>query len=126
MDNILQIVDPDARLYDAFDVDVLWLVPREGPVTWGANQTSYVDEFGRTFKAGGGFYNQVDFPLKEGTQAELATYQFPDMLAGERAAGLAEKARRLYQAGYGLVADGAWGIFEICGSLRGTENLFMD
>ena len=126
MDNILQIVDPDARLYDAFDVDVLWLVPREGPVTWGANQTSYLDEFGRTFKAGGGFYNQVDFPLKEGTQAELAAYQFPDMPAHERAAGLAEKARRLYEAGYGLVADGAWGIFEISGSLRGTENLFMD
>lgn len=126
MDNILQIVDPDARLYDAFDVDVLWLVLREGPVTWGANQTSYVDEFGRTFKAGGGFYNQVDFPLKEGTPAELAAYQFPDMLTGECAAGLAEKARRLYAAGYGLVADGAWGIFEISASLRGTENLFMD
>jgi uroporphyrinogen decarboxylase len=101
IDNILQIVEPDARLYDYFDVDALWLVPR-------------------------GFYNQVDFPLKVGTEEELANYNFPDMKAHDRAAGLAEKAHRLYDAGYGLVADGAWGIYEISSSLRGTENLFLD
>jgi uroporphyrinogen decarboxylase len=126
MDNILQIVHPDARLYAEFDVDVLWLVPHEGPVEWGAERETYRDEFGRTFKAGGGFYNQVDFPLKEGTNAELAAYRFPDMAAHARAAGLADKARRLYDAGYGLAADGAWGIFEISSSLRGTESLVMD
>ncbi len=126
MDNILQIVEPDERLYDAFDVDVRWIVPREGPVEWGACGETYVDEFGRTFKAGGGFYNQVDFPLQAGSEAELAHYTFPDMTAHNRTEGLAEKARRLAGAGCGLVGDGAWGIFEVSSSLRGVENLFVD
>ncbi len=126
IDNILQLADPDERLYDALDVDVRWIVPREGPVAWGAGRETYVDEFGRSFKAGGGFYNQIAYPLKEGSESELARYRFPDMTAHDRMAGLVDKARRLYESGYGLVGDGAWGIYEISSSLRGTENLFVD
>ncbi len=48
------------------------------------------------------------------------------MAARHRVEGLAEKARRLFEAGYGLVGDGAWGIYEVSSSLRGTENLFFD
>lgn len=126
MDNILQIVEPDERLYDLFEVDVSWIVPREAPVEWGVGRETYVDEFGRRFKAGGGFYNQVDYPLKEGSEAELARYRFPDLSTHNRMDGLAEKARRLNEAGFGLTGDGAWGIYEISSSLRGTENLFVD
>jgi uroporphyrinogen decarboxylase len=126
MDNILQIVEPDERLYDLFEVDVRWIVPREAPVEWGVGRETYVDEFGRRFKAGGGFYNQVDYPLKEGSEAELARYRFPDLSTHDRMGGLAEKARRLNEAGFGLTGDGAWGIYEISSSLRGTENLFVD
>jgi uroporphyrinogen decarboxylase len=85
-----------------------------------------VDEFGRTFTFGGGFYNQTGFPLSSGSAEDLARYSFPDMTQHDRAAGLAEKARRLFDAGYGLVADGAWGIYEISSSLRGPDALFMD
>jgi uroporphyrinogen decarboxylase len=126
IDNILQIVEPDERLYDVFDVDVRWLIPREGPAAWRDDHEVYVDEFGRTFRAGGSFYNQVDYPLKEGTGVELARYSFPDVTAPSRVEGLTEKAQSLYEAGYGLVGDGAWGIYEISSSLRGTENLFLD
>lgn len=126
IDNILQIVEPDERLYDVFDIDVRWIVPKEGPVAWGPNRETYVDEFGRVFKSGGGFYNQIEHPLKEGTEAELARYKFPDMSAHNRTEGLADKAHHLFEAGYGLVGDGAWGIYEIASSLRGTENLFLD
>jgi uroporphyrinogen decarboxylase len=126
MDNILQIVDPDEQLYDSFDVDALWLVPLEGPVTWSADGRSYTDEFGRAFTFGGGFYNQTGFPLAGDSDVEPARYSFPDMSQHDRAGGLAEKARRLYDAGYGLVADGAWGIYEISSSLRGPDALFMD
>ena len=126
MDNILQIVEPDMCLYERFQVDVLFLVPREGPVQWSADHEEYLDEFRRRFRSGGGFYNQVESPLREGTPEELARYRFPDLTAHERLAGLVEKAQRLYAAGYGLVADGAWGLYEICSSLRGTDALFMD
>lgn len=126
IDNILQIVEPDPRLCERFAVDALWLVPREGPIQWAVDRQGYVDEFGRRFQYGGGFYNQVGSPLVEGTADELARYSFPDVGDPERVEGLPEKAQRLYDAGYGLVADGAWGIYEISSSLRGTEALFVD
>jgi uroporphyrinogen decarboxylase len=126
IDAILQIVEPDARLIEHFDVDVLWLVPREAPVQWGTNRETYEDEFGRVFRLGGGFYNPVGFPLKGGMEEELRHYRFPDLSAHDRVRGLAEKARRLHSEGYGLVADGPWGLYEISSSLRGTEELFVD
>ncbi len=126
IDNILQLVDPDERLYEIFDVDVRWIVPHEAPVKWSPARDAYLDEFGRRFIAESGFFNQVDYPLKEGTQEELDRYTFPDLAAHDRMAGLADKARRLYEAGYGLTGDGAWGIYEISSSLRGTQNLFVD
>ena len=126
IDNILQLVEPDERLYDLFDVDVRWIIPREAPVDWGTDRAAYVDEFGRTFKAGGGFYNQIDHPLKEGTEKELASYRFPDLSKHDRMSGLIDKARELNRAGYGLTGDGAWGIYEISSSLRGMQNLFLD
>ena len=126
IDSILQIVEPDMRLVERFDADLLWLVPREGPVQWAVDGESYVDELGRRFRAGGGFFNQVDSPLREGTMDELGRYAFPDMFAHDRATGIAEKARLLHEQGYALAADGAWGIYEVSSSLRGTTELFID
>jgi uroporphyrinogen decarboxylase len=126
IDRILQIVEPDMRLCERFDVDVLWLIPDEGPVHSVPDQESYADELGRRFRLGGGFYNQVESPLKAGTHEELAAYEFPDLQHDGRAAGLAERARNLYDAGYGLATDGPWGLYEYCSSLRGPTELFMD
>ncbi|MHB0875413.1 MAG: uroporphyrinogen decarboxylase family protein [Anaerolineae bacterium] len=126
MDRILQIVEPDERLYEAFDVDALFLVPAEGPVQWQEGGDEYVDELGRRFRAGGGFYNQVASPLADGGVEELRRYRFPDLNQGDRAAGLAAKAQRWRDAGYGLAGDGAWGIYEVSSSLRGTADLFVD
>ncbi|MFQ5854258.1 MAG: uroporphyrinogen decarboxylase family protein [Anaerolineae bacterium] len=126
IDTILQIVEPDMRLLEHFDVDVVWVAMHEGPIQWGPNRETYQDEFGRRFKLGGGFYNQIEAPLKEGTEEELAHYEFPDMSQHDRTAGSREKARRFYDAGYGVGAAGAWGIYEISSSLRGAENLFLD
>jgi uroporphyrinogen decarboxylase len=126
IDNILQIVDPDERLYPYFDVDVLWLLPAEAPVRWSADGTRYADEFGRAFVEGGGFFNQVGHPLSEGSEDELARYCFPDLRAHRRVDGLAERAQRRHASGYGLAADGPWGIYEISSSLRGPDSLFLD
>ncbi len=126
IDNILQIVEPDPRLYDHFDIDVLWLLPKEWPIQWSEDGETYVDALGRRFESLGGFYNLAESPLKEGTPEELARYRFPDMARHIDVTGLEEKARRLYDAGYGLVADGPWGLYEYCSSLRGPTDLFMD
>jgi uroporphyrinogen decarboxylase len=126
IDNILQIVEPDMRLNSHFDVDAVFLVPREAPVRWESAGEAYVDEFGRRFRQAGGFYNQADNPLQQGTMEELAAYKFPDLSQHDRVGGLADKAERLHEQGFGLVADGAWGIYEISSSLRGTAELFLE
>ena len=126
IDNILQIVEPDARLCADFDVDALFLVPKEAPVEWLTPGECYRDEFGRQFRLGGGFFNQADHPLKQGTVEELSNYKFPNMSLHNRVAGLRQEARNLHEQGFGLVADGAWGIYEISSSLRGVEDLFME
>ncbi len=125
IDNILQIVEPDPQLLQRFDVDVLWLLPQEPQAPWGAEGDSYVDEFGRRFTSGGGFYNQISSPLQQGTTEELSNYRFPQ-LSGDRVRGLHEKAARLYEQGFGLGVDGPWGIYEISSSLRSTEQYLMD
>ena len=126
IDNILQIVEPDYRLYEHFDIDVIWLIPREVPIKWSSNKESYIDALGRLFTLGGGFYNLREFPLKEGTEEELNNYRFPDMLNHIQTKGLREKAINLFSKGYGLAADGPWGLYEYCSSLRGTTELFID
>jgi hypothetical protein len=65
IDRILQIVEPDTRLWARFDVDVVWLIPDEGPVVWSPDGESYVDELGREFRRGGSFFNQVGSPLRQ-------------------------------------------------------------
>jgi uroporphyrinogen decarboxylase len=126
IDTILQIVEPDTRLIERFGIDALWLVPNEGPVKWGDGRRSYVDEFDRKFETGGGFFNQVGYPLEAAEPGELAAFPFPAMDGPGRVAGLRERAQQLCDRGYGLVADGPWGIYEVSCSLRGTENLLVD
>ena len=97
-DRILQIVQPDPQILRRFDIDLLWLVPREGDAVWSEDRQSCVDDFGRTFIAGGGFLNQTGHPLVEGGLDELRAYRFPD-LAPDRVAGLRSTGRASLRAG---------------------------
>ena len=125
IDAILQIVEPDPQIIEFLDIDVLWLLPDEPPADWDAEGRSYVDELGRCFVEGGGFFNQVASPLKEGSLEELRSYYFP-ALTPERVGKLPHKARDLFDKGFALAVDGPWGIYEISSSLRGTENYLVD
>jgi len=126
MDSVLQIVEPNALLMEALDVDAQFLVPREGPLAWEAGGLAFVDQFGRRFRSGGAFYSQVNSPLHEGSMAGLESYQFPSISNFARFSGLREHAQALFADGYGLAADGAWGIYEIASSLRGAEEYFVN
>lgn len=123
-DHILQIVQPDERLLDLFDIDVLWLLPKEATVEWNATGTEFVDSFGRRFTAGGGFFNQVGYPLKGNSREKLKSYSLP-VLEPERFAHLGNEARKLHAMGYGLGIDGPWGLYEICSSLMGVADYLM-
>ena len=126
IDYCLQIVEPARQLYSRFGVDVVWLIPNEGVLNWGSNGEMYTDDLNRRFMNAGGFFNQAGFPLQTGEQKELERFIFPDVRSYRRVAGMAEKAKKLWDDGFGLVVDGPWGLYEICSSLRGTETLFVD
>ena len=124
-DHILQIVEPDQKLLDYFDIDLLWLLPKEAPVEWEIPGQIFIDEFGRKFKAGGGFFNQVNFPLKKQSLEELSRYNFPDLTRHKRFGNLKAQAKSLYRQGFGLGIDGPWGIYEISSSLAGVSEYLM-
>lgn len=125
IDSILQIVEPDSQLYRLLDIDLLWLLPDEPPVRWEAGGSGYVDELGRRFAEGGGFFNQAAHPLVEGSQEELRRFRFPELNA-ERVKNIPHKASAWFEQGYALALDGPWGIYEISSSLRGTEDYLVD
>lgn len=123
-DNILQIVRTDERLVAYFDIDMLWLLPDEAEVEWNADNTGFVDPFGRRFAAGGGFFNQVGYPLDGNSWKKLKSYSFPD-LEPERFDHLGKEAKRLHEMGYGLGIDGPWGVYEISSSLVGVSDYLV-
>ena len=123
-DNILQITETDCRIIEYFDIDLQWLLPKEGDIKWDDRATSFVDDFGRTFKSGGGFFNQVAAPLENVNEKIIEEYKFPK-LSKSRFAHLGAKALELYNQGYGLGIDGPWGLYEISASLLGTSQYLM-
>jgi uroporphyrinogen decarboxylase len=123
-DNILQIVQPAKCLLEYFDIDMLWLLPKESEVAWSADEESFVDQFGRRFVAGGGFFNLIESPLQGDAAGRLESYEFP-ALEPERFEHLGNEARSLYELGYGLGIDGPWGVFEISSSLVGMSEYLL-
>jgi uroporphyrinogen decarboxylase len=124
-DNILQIVETDQRLIDTFEIDMRWVLPDESKVEWSDDKTNFTDNLGRRYMAGGGFFNQVGFPLKDISEEKLKTYKFPE-LSTDRFDHLGDQARDLYKQGYGLGIDGPWGLYEISSSLVGVSKFLMD
>ena len=124
-DDILQIVETDPRILDYFDIDLLWLLPRTAGIKWDDDGTAFTDALGRKFVSGGGFFNQIQFPLYDSSADELRQYHFPELDA-DLYSHLGTKAHDLFTRGYGLGIDGPWGLYEISSSLIGTSEFLMD
>ena len=123
-DNILQIVETDQRILDFFDIDMVWLLPEVESGHWNEDKTCFIDQFGREFIAGGGFFNQITFPLLNCSRDELNNYKFP-LLRPERFSHLGNRAQELFNQGLGIGIDGPWGLYEISSSLFGTSEYLM-
>lgn len=124
-DNILQIVETDPHLINKFDIDLLWLLPRVESVNWNDEMSSFIDPFKREYSVGGGFFNQISFPLNDYNCENLPHYTFP-VLSTERFDHLGAQAESLFNKGYGFGIDGPWGLYEISSSLVGTSKYLMD
>ena len=89
------------------------------------DKISFTDPFGRKFIFGGGFFNQVGFPLYDCKLEGLRDYQFPFLSTG-RFEHLGDQVQELYSKGFGIGIDGPWGLYEISSSLVGTSENLMN
>ncbi|MCL5986815.1 MAG: uroporphyrinogen-III decarboxylase [Actinobacteria bacterium] len=93
---------------------------------------SFFDEWGsklRMPRNGGHYYDRVEFPLKDDDVQSLREYRWPDPDDKFRVAGLAEKARNIYEkTDYVIVGSPLFGggIFEQSMRMRGMAEFLMD
>lgn len=94
---------------------------------------SFVDEWGIKrqkipLAAGGHNWEKVSYPLKNATIDDLDEFAWPDPADPARVAGLAERAKRIYEETDFAIAARAvsHGLFEMAWELRGMETLMYN
>lgn len=123
----LQLVDLKEQVLQDLRIDTRYIRPNF-PID-NSLEEEYLDDWGvrRRLSSNHYYYDIVEYPLKEGTLAELDRFHWPEPAPRELFDGLRERAVELQQTGYALVADPlAPAIFEPAWYLRGMENLLVD
>ncbi len=121
----------DERILEALGIDFrhIGLSERRGFAPVMRPDGSYTDEWGVGYRSTGLEIATVSHPLADATLDDLEAYSWPDPRAPGRTAGLAERARYLYEkTDYAIVAKPptSLGVLEWCCALRGTERFLMD
>ena len=128
---LLAYVDP--RIEERYELDVapVFAIPGSGtamPVEEMPDR--WTDEFGITYyrPPGGYWFDPVDYPLKEGTIAELMRYEWPDPCDSAITDELVEKVEHLYYKTDKAIQMNPPlpGTLELGWFLRGMENSMMD
>ena len=88
----------------------------------------FVDDWGIPWRRSPGslYYKVVSNPLREASMEDLERYPWPDLGHPSRFVGLADKARRIHEAGYAVVALTGVSPFEHIQLLRGTDAWMID
>jgi uroporphyrinogen decarboxylase len=106
------------------------LVPGPPPSTLVRELASdrFVDAWGITWQSQprNHYFDMALQPLKDATIEDIAKHAWPETAHRCRFAGLREKARKIQEAGYAVVALSGITPFEFSYMLRGMENWFMD
>jgi len=128
-DTMQQLVYIEERILKNFCVDTRHIQlnpPRRNEIKQ-ISESSFVNEFGVTLRKVGYFFEIVGNPLSEAVNGEdIENHSWPKPHEG-RTKGLGEKARRLYEEGYAVVADAfTGGIFEVPQWLRGFMQFYYD
>lgn len=137
VDRIQQLARPSEELLDRLHVDTRYLY-LSASRDWSDIELSadtYQDEFGVVRKAAISpldgevlYYDFIAHPMKDvETVADLARLKWPDPHDPARFAGLADRAKDMYeQTDYGVMVNLIGSIFEFSWYLRGYVNFFED
>lgn len=130
IDPFFSVMNPAPALLERLCVDFqyLYLAGPEYVAARRYDDGSYENEWGIRVQVDGLHSQRVSHPLAQATLADLARYPWPPASPEVRAAGLAERARRLYEeTDYALVAAPvSGGIFEFGQHLRGMAQFLVD
>ena len=130
LDRMAQTIVPDEALLQYFNVDFRWLVPNWVQVTQRDDVDGYIDMWGVPYRGAEGDHYAVDgAPLKGAeTIADIEAYAWPDPEDPAQFAGLADRARDLFDnTGYVIGADAIKaGPLMSCLQIRGYEQFFID
>jgi len=128
-DKMQQLACIDERILKTFHVDTrhIQLNPPGKDEIKQISEDSFINEFGVTLKKVGYFFEIVGNPLSEAVNNEdIENHSWPKPHEG-RTKGLREKAKRLYEEGYAVIADAfTGGIFEVPQWLRGFRHFYYD
>ena len=126
----LQYAILDEEVMVRFHSDARSLIPGPPPSTLARDLAPdrFIDAWGITWQLhpGNHYFDLTVPPLKDATIEDIATYPWPDTAHPSRFAGLREKARKIQEAGYAVVALSGITPFEYSYMLRGMDNWFLD
>lgn len=127
-----QIVDPDRRILNMFQTDVIGVYPKT-PTFWklniDPNKDEFKDEWGNTWvKPRGGFFYDLKVPvMKDFTLEDLKNYNWPDPRDNGRLKGLKDEVLNLMNSEKAIILFNPWvGIWESLWFLRGFEQAYID
>ena len=124
LDRMVQNVYPDEKLLQKFNVDFRWLEPNWVDVKEPEGEDAYIDMWGIKWIHMLNSYSLYECPLADATIKDLDTYPWPDPHNPQIWAGLAERAKWLYEnTDYVIVADSIKGglltkALQVCGYER--------
>lgn len=127
LDRMVQNVIPDEKLLRRYGVDFRWIAPNWVSMTDVA-EDKYQDMWGIVWQHMLDAYGVAYSPLQEATLEDLDRFPWPDPYDPRLFAGLAERAKYLYEnTDYVLVADSIkGGILTKALQIRGYTQMFAD
>jgi uroporphyrinogen decarboxylase len=127
LDRMVQNVVPDEKLLQRYGVDFRWIAPNWINVT-DIREDIYRDMWGIDWQFMLDAYSVYDSPLKDATIEDIDRHDWPDPTSPALVAGLAERAKYLYEnTDYVLVGDSIkGGILTKALQIRGYEQMFAD
>lgn len=120
----------DEEVMVRFHSDARSLIPASPPSALARELSPdrFIDAWGITWQLypGNHYFDMAVHPLKDASIQDISTYPWPDTAHPRRFEGLREKAKKIQEAGYAVVALSGISPFEYAYMLRGMDNWFLD